>query len=263
MAPPSILYKYLPPSRIDVLLRKRIRFSPPEDLNDPFESRPVIHADPKSTREATLSELGDKDLAEEKARWWDDHAHRVGTEIVRNKVNELFGVLSLSEDPVQPVMWAHYAGNSRGFLIGFDTAHEWFRGEDADGQVSNGLYPVEYVRKRPELLVGPDGVIYSEDLMNATILQKNKAWEFEKEWRCIATRAGALNAQECDGVSDLFPLPEDLVVEVVLGLQMEPETRNVISDVLAKGAFPRARLREIRMPTKTFALEVVDVVTDH
>ena len=263
MAPPSILYKYLPPSRIDVLLRKRIRFSPPEDLNDPFESRPVIHADPKSTREATLSELGDKDLAEEKARWWDDHAHRVGTKIVRNKVNELLGVLSLSEDPVQPVMWAHYADNSRGFLIGFDSTHEWFHGEDTDGQMSNGLYQVKYVRERPELLVGPDGVTHPEDLMNTTILQKNKSWEFEKEWRCIETRAGALNAQECDGVSDLFPLPEDLVVEVVLGLNMEPKTRDIISDLLAKGAFPRARLREIRMPTKTFALEVRDVLTDH
>lgn len=263
MAPPSILYKYLPPSRTDVLLRKRIRFSPPEDLNDPFESRPVIHADPKSTEEATLSELGDRDLAEKKARWWDDRAHRVGTEIVRNRVNESFGVLSLSEDPVQPVMWAHYADNSRGFLIGFDTTHKWFHGEDADGRMSNGLYRVRYVGERPELLIGPDGVIYPEDLIPTTILQKNKAWEFEKEWRCIETRAGALNAQECDGVSDLFPLPEELVVEVVLGLSMEPETRDIISDLLSKGTFPRARLREIRMPTETFALEVTDVLTEY
>ncbi len=148
MASPSILYKYLPPSRIDVLLRKRIRFSPPEDLNDPFESRPVIHADPQSTEEATLSELGDEDLAEKKARWWDDRAHRRGTEIVWNKVNELFGVLSLSEDPVQPVMWAHYASNSSGFLIGFDTTHEWFQGEDADGQPSDGP-PTGTIRAGP------------------------------------------------------------------------------------------------------------------
>jgi len=263
MTPPSLLYKYLPPRRIDVLLRKRIRFSPPEDLNDPFESRPVVHADPRSTEEATLSELGDKDLAEKKARWWDDHAHRVGTEIVWNRVNELFGVLSLSEDPVQPVMWAHYADNSRGFLIGFDTAHEWFHGEDLDGQLSNGLCRVQYVRDRPQLLVGPNGVTHPADFTDATILQKNKSWEFEKEWRCIEVRAGALNAQACGGVSDLFPLPGDAVVEVVLGLNMEAKIRDIISDVLSKGAFPRARLREIRMPTETFALEVTDVLTEY
>ena len=263
MTPPSILYKYLPPSRVDVLLRKRIRFSPPEDLNDPFESRPVVRADSTSTEEGSVSESDDKDLADRKARWWNDRAHRVGTEIVRNRVNGLFGVLSLSADPVQPVMWAHYADNFRGFLLGLDTGHEWFYGEEPGGEVTHGLYRVQYAIDRPTVFVGPDGVTYPDDLLDPTLLRKSKSWEFEQEWRCIELRARALDAGECEGVSDLFPFPEDLVREVVLGPHIEPETRAIISDTLSEGAFPRARLREIRMHTETFSLGGSSVPQNH
>ena len=36
------LYKYLPPDRIDVLENAAIRFTQPDQLNDPFESRPCM-----------------------------------------------------------------------------------------------------------------------------------------------------------------------------------------------------------------------------
>jgi hypothetical protein len=37
----EIAYKYLHPSRIDVLRDNRIRFTQPAALNDPFESNPI------------------------------------------------------------------------------------------------------------------------------------------------------------------------------------------------------------------------------
>jgi hypothetical protein len=36
--PPAILYKYLPPERIDVLENQELRFSPPSKFNDTFDS---------------------------------------------------------------------------------------------------------------------------------------------------------------------------------------------------------------------------------
>ena len=39
-----ILYKYLQPARVDVLLHIQIRFTQPGDFNDPFEFRPNICA---------------------------------------------------------------------------------------------------------------------------------------------------------------------------------------------------------------------------
>ncbi len=37
-----MLYKYLPPERIDVLKNSRIRFSQPSSLNDPYERIKLI-----------------------------------------------------------------------------------------------------------------------------------------------------------------------------------------------------------------------------
>ena len=42
--PPSILYKYFPPERIDAFLGSNLRFSPLSAFNDPFEGQPVITA---------------------------------------------------------------------------------------------------------------------------------------------------------------------------------------------------------------------------
>jgi hypothetical protein len=39
------LYKYVTAERVDVLIRKHIRFTPPPLFNDPFESSPVLNFD--------------------------------------------------------------------------------------------------------------------------------------------------------------------------------------------------------------------------
>jgi hypothetical protein len=38
------LYKYLIPARLDVLERRRIRFTQPAAFNDPFEFKPYIES---------------------------------------------------------------------------------------------------------------------------------------------------------------------------------------------------------------------------
>lgn len=44
LRPIALLYKYLAPDRIDILQKRRIRFTPPGAFNDPFEFRPVLKA---------------------------------------------------------------------------------------------------------------------------------------------------------------------------------------------------------------------------
>ena len=43
MTPPEVLYKYCSSARIDVLQCGRIRFTPPEELNDLFEMKPTVN----------------------------------------------------------------------------------------------------------------------------------------------------------------------------------------------------------------------------
>lgn len=40
--PPSVLYKYFGPERLDAVTESKLRFSPLSAFNDPFEGRPDI-----------------------------------------------------------------------------------------------------------------------------------------------------------------------------------------------------------------------------
>ncbi|WP_321413254.1 hypothetical protein [uncultured Desulfobacter sp.] len=67
-----MLYKYLPPERIDVLSNLRIRFSQPRSLNDPFETAPLINFDGK----AALVEFAEKKFHD----FWDSCPSEMQTE---------------------------------------------------------------------------------------------------------------------------------------------------------------------------------------
>ena len=60
-----MLYKYLPPERIDVLKNLKIRFSPLGSLNVPFEALPLVDL---SEEKQKIHDRMEKDLKE----YWDN-----------------------------------------------------------------------------------------------------------------------------------------------------------------------------------------------
>jgi hypothetical protein len=94
-----ILYKYCPPERVDIISTFRIRFSPPSDFNDAFDTR-FIQQPTSETRREKL-----------------DRARR------RNQ----FGILCLTQAPDNHLMWVNYAKNHTGFVIGFRTSSPFFQ----------------------------------------------------------------------------------------------------------------------------------------
>ncbi|OOG51139.1 DUF2971 domain-containing protein [Polaromonas sp. C04] len=151
------LYKYLHPDRTDVLRDQCIRFSSPAVLNDPFELKPHLAA--LATPEYAAAELQralPRVLAEELAQLPAELRALVpekvlqaflkaqlpaiqksldGTsaqmmpllqETMARKLEELLGVLCLSESPKSLLMWAHYADSHRGFVVQFDETSPFF-----------------------------------------------------------------------------------------------------------------------------------------
>jgi hypothetical protein len=54
------------------------------------------------------------------ARWetlWEKFQYTFG---------QLLGIFSLTEDPMHPLMWSHYAGQHFGIVVEFDENHPWF-----------------------------------------------------------------------------------------------------------------------------------------
>ena len=117
---PGTLYKYCPPERIDIFESLQIRFSPPSQFNDTFDSYHLIP-----------SEAG------------------TPAKVERLKLRARLGVLCLTERSDNQLMWVNYAKNHTGFVIGFDAHSAFF---DADERL---LRKVQY-QEKPKVLPVPD-----------------------------------------------------------------------------------------------------------
>src|SRR5215467_14012687 len=131
---PMLLYKFLTPERLDVLEKGLIRFTQPAALNDPFESRPRNF---KAEGCGHLTQRGDWQCIKS----YIDEVQTTFTSQERKSV----GLLCLAENSTNIPMWAHYAAEHRGFVLGFENSHDFFA-KKSDG---TGLWKVRYSDERP------------------------------------------------------------------------------------------------------------------
>jgi hypothetical protein len=131
-------------------------------------------------------------------------------------------LLSLSESPYSSPMWAHYAANSTGFVIAFDTASQFFRrGEKGELQ---GLHKVNYFDgKITEIIDNPYGALIS----------KQADWSYEREWRLyVKPEAVSKTVPNPDESIQLVEFPKDAVRRVILGLRASTELEERLLRVL-------------------------------
>jgi hypothetical protein len=119
-------------------------------------------------------------------------------------------------------MWAHYAANSTGFVIAFDTASQFFRrGEKGE---LRGLHKVNYFDgKITEIIDNPYGALIS----------KQADWSYEREWRLyVKPEAVSKTVPNPDESIQLVEFPKDAVRRVILGLRASTELEERLLRVL-------------------------------
>lgn len=133
------------------------------------------------------------------------------------------GIFSLSETDTNQLMWAHYAGESKGIAIGFEVT------EDSKLADDKHCIAVNYHDKLPDfkdeqlmaiwhMSFGKDGtrssckVPFEDPLFRACISTKPTVWDYEKEWRYI---------EEKDGLHT-FPAK---IVSITFGLRCSEDNR--------------------------------------
>lgn len=247
------LFKYLPPVRLDVLRKGRIRFSQASALNDPGEFKPLLSALGKRTDLEVIAAEAVKDAIREgkgKLRPFDvfitDSTYSRCVELIAphlpsilespfvlghiTKAFESFdrqiGVLSLSEAPDDARMWTVYAQRGEGFVIHFDGDHQWFR-----RGAPHGIEPKRKVRyvdvRSPVLLL--------ELSIEELFLTKTREWEHEREWRMIRRLTEASERFTVDGSSVyLFDVPAECVLSVRLGRRMTEDSKAQIREILGR-----------------------------
>lgn len=141
------VYKFYPAKwGIESLKKERLKVSPVNELNDPFEYLAL--------------DLGEKTVREWAGRF-------------RNEVSGSNGIISFSSSWQQPLLWAHYADAHRGMALGFDVPDRLlFQIDYIDARINPGR---DIDHNKEERL----------KLINKMLRSKHKEWAYESEYRLL------------------------------------------------------------------------------
>jgi hypothetical protein len=264
-----LVYKYMPSDRF--FGNFKFRLTPAEDLNDPRELVPDIRLrDPSAyARNIVLRntesaywrlQISRPDLSPEQV-WaqitaaaakhmenFDETAKKQDLfDMFMRVTNRNVGVLSLAEEPLNELMWAHYANSHAGFVVGLDGDSEFFSPKPGEPKVCGELMNVIYTDTNPVVYVEAGKI----DIPKEVFFTKSPVWSYEKEWRMIKYLP---SADEVQNVNDkpihLFNVPADAIREVLIGAKTSVAKRGeVIAKVRATA--PHASIKQVRFHPQT------------
>lgn len=182
-------YKYLPftEGSLKMITLGTLKYTCPLEFNDPFDCMPAY--DPAGIDNLHLSR---PDLIQKVAEHHEisiDEARRVGIQNAHKAVDSGefsgglvsgLGVVSLSRDPTNILMWSHYAEHHKGFVV------ELRISMDAPVDLLEGIMPlpVVYQVERPV-------VDWAAEFDVAQyFLTKSPDWKYEQEERILTTWDG-------------------------------------------------------------------------
>lgn len=158
-----------------------------------------------------------------------------------------FGVLCLSSEGDNHLMWAHYADKHRGILFELDLDSLFPLGSSNDGTLTRHLFPIEYSHLRPILSFHNPG--------KPALLTKGIEWEYEKEWRVMfhipQLHRDIINNKEVF-FTDLPPLN---IRKVFLGCNISDADAQRIKGILSDSRFAHIELFKKRLHPKEFRLD--------
>src|SRR5690606_39110480 len=199
-----ILYKYLSPERIDILLNKKIRFTQASCFYDPFELYPyyeVFLGDEMFQKFENIvkQKVNDENLDMDFFNFALKKLENIFTnpsyelnisisKIFRDVLDKKYGILSLSSKSNNVLMWSHYADKHKGFLIGFNENLWHNEVVDFINKTNKDFYKVEYTKIRPQFK-NVDSIFKEElldDFFFKILATKSSQWKYENEYRLIA-----------------------------------------------------------------------------
>ena len=152
------------------------------------------------------------------------------------QITQKCGVLCLSEDPQNVLMWSHYADNHAGVCFGFEASpsNPFF------GRAQQVLYSQSY----PVVNIILD---HSQSYHEKSVLTKADFWAYEKEWRIIEHEKGA----------GVYAFAASHLEEIIFGLNAQPTDKRAVKEALANlGLHPQIR-QAVKHATE-FRIELVN-----
>lgn len=267
----QVLYKYFGGSRnfFEELL---IRFSPRSVLNDPFEVRPSVESMAMFFQSSgSFNDREYKDILNEVRKNQEKYFHMYYGIPMLNHL----GILCLTESKRNLLMWSHYADSHKGYVVGFDTSHEFFnnyRKTELWYEYENigKVLPVRYDSFRSE----------SVGCFTDWYFQKSDEWIYEKEHRlvlplvsCDLVRKTDPAGKIVEEINDhneiiklnkighfqhlcLFKIPKEAIVSVTLGADIHPALQREILSSIADLSLNPFSIEIAKYSESRFELEI-------
>ncbi|MCR3907558.1 DUF2971 domain-containing protein [Aeromonas hydrophila] len=253
-------YKYIPFGEdklsLNIITKGTIKFTCPLYFNDPFDCQPVVsteslHETNAFKRAVALlpKDMGLVELKIKKDKMVNDLKHRIISGEYISTFLKTVGVLSLSRQYDNALMWSHYADYHRGFVVGFRYANPEDLKENVEDMKAGNIIPyiVDYSKNKPVYTPSSNGFDMS------VLLTKDDVWKYEAEER-------AFTWSEPPGVH-----PYDRAKRlhcVIAGAKISKDDlallRNAVQQA-SKELGRKIKFKQARLSEKTYDLEFVDI----
>ncbi len=178
----------------NIILNSSLYFSPVKNFNDPFDCRLSFK------QEYSQNEIQEYFLKmkenEELVPSIEDIIKKFGKSKDFYKFQKKYynqfvsniGILSLSKNYKNILMWSHYADNHKGLIFEFETSHKLNSPSSCFlNYLETGPLKIDYKDKYELLSYATDKEILADVIMKL-LLTKYSAWEYENEYRVIDTK---------------------------------------------------------------------------
>lgn len=270
MKTPKTLFKYVRTADAAInILRGRFKFTPPADLNDPFDLFPFVDEEEifqslEDQRRHGISEyefnflkLQAKflsrldidfpapvpDSIEEYGKIIQNDAYNSPYitdfyQKIANCIRSKVGVMSLSSRSDSLPMWAHYANLAQGFIVVLRDLSDIYNDETTG--ILDILKPVRYEKK-------PVGMSFNPSTQDRLFFSKHEDWAYEQEWRvltdlksCIPGNSLSLkvfNPIHVEGIICGWRSPKEDVLRVSSEAESLPHKPNMMQARMVDGKF--------------------------
>jgi hypothetical protein len=151
------------------------------------------------------------------------------------------GILCFSADPVQHLMWSHYAESHAGFLIEFDSKHDFLTyAHKVDYRANKAVY---------DPTIGPNDAAIEE-----IVRTKSLHWKYEDEYRVIIPLEATTLDTSKTPPWHLFEIDPASVKSVTFGCKTTDALKDHISTVLAAPHWQHMTKYQISLSRDAFSL---------
>lgn len=256
---PQKLYKYY---SINAYLYKVIEssscwFSRPSDFNDPFDCNLDVSIENSiweiegNMKRSSMLQLLKEELFSKSAEIKEAGKRvlskpslikRIINEVHKYYINQNNGVYCLSEDPINILMWSHYADSHKGICVEFNIKRGGF--------FYNNLLPVQYKKRYPrfELSDYQDEENMMFSMHQQAICSKSVLWKYEKEWRVIT-----------DDGCGLKKFDKQDVTKVIFGVKTSEDDKERVRSLFKDNEYTAAEYCQCRLSDHKYGLEICKI----